>query len=170
MRALGTVLVLALVVVACGEGADGAVETTSPPEPTTTTEAETVSEEPEEEQPEEAPSASGPVVLDVAVWDDTNTNPPDGRMEIWVRGHGSWFPDQTFGGDSNLLGEFPIGEPGEFYIYPDGRDGVEIRVPFRMTAEMISGSDRDRTQVSIEDSTVTVFGTAIEGLELVFDR
>ena len=107
-------------------------------------------------------------LLDVIVWDDTVSNPPD--VEVWVEGHGNWFPELTFGGDGRPLGEFPVGVAAEFLVYPDGRGGTEIRVPFLMTEEVISGSDRDKVSVAIEDDKVVVFGTPIVGLEIEFDR
>ena len=88
--------------------------------------------------------------LRIGVYDDTEKRPlqsgilangkQDNRIEFWVRGLGSWYPDLHSGGDVNTLGSFPVGEQQELFIYPDGRDGKEIRVLFRMTKEMNSGS------------------------------
>lgn len=108
-------------------------------------------------------------VLEIAVWDDTVNN-STGATEVWVDGYGSWFPDLTYGADSRELGEFQVGVEADFLVYPDGRGGTEIRVPFLMTEEIISGSDRDMISVSIEDEKVGVFGTPIAGLEIEFTR
>ncbi len=67
-------------------------------------------------------------------------------------------------------GSFPIDELQEFFIYPDGREGTEIKVHFMMKADMISGSDRDTIHIVISDTEVTVTGTAIEGIEKIFQR
>lgn len=136
-----------------------ATSTTTQRPTTTATQATTTTPEPEN---------STLKLLDVIVWDDTKSNPPD--VEVWVEGHGSWFPDLTFGGDGRLVGEFPVGVAAEFLVYPDGRAGTEIRVPFMMTEEIISGSDRDKVSVAIEDDKVVVFGTPIVGLEIEFTR
>ncbi len=176
MRAATVLLALVLLFAACGGGdSDGAelerlraenaqlgAELAASP-PATATPTTTVTA---------ALPASALVLLDVFVSDDTTSNPPGTRMEIWVRGYGSWFPNLRFGGERTQLGKFPVGETHErdFYIYPDGRDGTEIRVPFTMKAEMISGSDKARTVVSIEDAVVRVWGEAIDGFELVFGR
>ncbi len=104
----------------------------------------------------------------MTVTDDTEQRPPE--VEIWVRGQGSWYPDLTFGGDVRELGEYPVGEAGEFFVYPDGRDGAEVRVEFVMTPEMISGSDRAMTRVEVYDDEVLVWGEAIPGFEQRFDR
>lgn len=100
-------------------------------------------------------------ILEVVVWDDTSKNPPGDRMEVWVKGHGSWFPNVENGSDKKALGSFPVGEPNEFYLYPDGRDGAEIKIPFTMTREMISGSVMPQTIINIYDSKVEVVGQAI---------
>ena len=111
--------------------------------------------------------------LRVSVMDETSG--PLGKLdkvEIWVRNHGSWRSDLRHGGDVRTLGEFEVGKTYEadFYIYPDGRDGAEIRVPFRMTADMISGSDRDTVLVDILDHSVRVTGTAVIGVSQEFPR
>ena len=120
--------------------------------------------------PRSSDAASNSIVLDIAVFDDTVRRPPGDRFEIWARGHGSWFPDVRFGGDVAVLGTFPVGQDATFAVYPDGSDGREILIPFRMTADMISGSDRDRIQMEITDRDVVVRGTAIPERELRFAR
>lgn len=120
-------------------------------------------------------SAGDAVALEVVVWDDTESRLPasgqgDDHVEVWVVGHGSWFPDLGQGPDSENLGNFAIGEENEFFIYPDGRNGTEIRVPFKMHEEMTSGSVRDQASVVISDDAVTVTFTALEGTEKVYDR
>lgn len=174
------VSIVPLAAVGCGdsesldEAADDrsevAVEDSPSPTPVDTpTQSQTPIEEPEPEsetkleaepEPENDP-AEETKLLEVAVTDYTEQNPPGDRLEIWVRGHGSWFPDVEFGGDGpQAMGEFPVGElqTDDFYIYPDGRGGAEILVEFEMTEDMISGSDRDRTHVEIYDSYVEVWG------------
>lgn len=115
---------------------------------------------------------AGEVILEIAVWDDTASNPPASDAEVWVRGEGSWYPDLSFGADNRQLGEYRVGEPGEFFIYPDGRSGVEIQVEFVMTADMvpISGSTQAQTVVEIHDSEVVVTGMAIPQLEETYSR
>lgn len=174
------VSIVLLAAVGCGdsesldEAADDpsevAVKDSPSPTPVDTpTQSQTPIEEPEPEsetkleaepEPENDP-AEETKLLEVAVTDYTEQNPPGDRLEIWVRGHGSWFPDVEFGGDGpQAMGEFPVGElqTDDFYIYPDGRGGAEILVEFEMTEDMISGSDRDRTHVEIYDSYVEVWG------------
>ena len=117
------------------------------------------------------PGDAQEIDLRVSVFDDSVDRPLE-NFEVWVRGYGSWYPDLTFGGDVNTLGAFPVGELQEqnFFIYPDGRDGTEIRVEFEMTADMISGSVRDTVIVDVSDTTVTVTGTAIPGITQEFER
>ena len=108
--------------------------------------------------------------LAVAVFDDTTDRPLTPDVELWVRGRGSWFPDLVGGGDRAELGAFPVGTPETLFVYPDGRDGAEIAVPFRMTAAMVSGSVRDQVTVTIADTTVTVAGPPLGARPLVRAR
>lgn len=112
-------------------------------------------------------------LLEIAVSDSTDRNLPADDMEIWVRGFGSWYPDLQFGGDGpQATAEFPAGElrTSDFYVYPDGREGSEILVEFRMMDDMISGSDQARTWVEIYDTYVEVSGQAIPGGVRTYDR
>lgn len=180
-RAVVIVSVVLLAAVGCGDGDElgdaaeertEAVDTSPTPTPAhsptpTPSPSTTATEEPEPEpeteaepEPEKEP-AEETKLLEVAVMDYTEQNPPGDRLEIWVRGHGSWYPDVEFGGDGpQAMGEFPVADlqTDDFYIYPDGQDGTEILVEFQMTEDMISGSDRDRTHVEIYDGRVEVWG------------
>lgn len=171
-------LVLAATLAACGGSPAAVTDPTESPAPTSaptaepTSTAETTPRATRTARPATPRPATGEVTLDIAVWDDTAANPPPADAEIWVRGEGSWFPDLSFGGDSRALGEYSVGEPGEFYIYPDGRGGSELRVEFVMTPDMvpISGSAQAQTTVEIHDSEVVVIGMAIPDIEATFTR
>lgn len=92
--------------------------------------------------------------------DNTETNKLHSRAEVWFKGGGSWF--MTNSGDTKLM-PLPVGGRGDLHIYPDGRDGAEIRVPLMLTSEMNArGSERDLVMISISDSTVTVSGSAVQ--------
>ena len=139
---------------------------TATPEPTPTPTAS-----PTPDSGNGQPGDAQEIDLRVSVFDDSVDRPLE-NFEVWVRGYGLWYPDLSFGGDVNTLGAFPVGELQEqnFFIYPDGRDGTEIRVEFEMTADMISGSVRDTVIVDVSDTTVTVTGTAIPGITQEFER
>ena len=77
---------------------------------------------------------------------------------------------KVFGGDMRQFGKYPVGEPNEFIIYPDGREGTEVRVEFVMQPDMISGSDRARTAIEISDTAIVVIGQAIPGVRNSFPR
>lgn len=110
-----------------------------------------------------AQTAPEEVLLEVMVSDFTEVDPPDDRMEVWVRGHGSWYPDMEYGVTKKGLGYFDVGEPheGDFYFYPDGRDGTEIMIPFEMSDDMISGSTMSQTQITLYDDRIEISGQAI---------
>lgn len=114
-------------------------------------------------------SAQGGVALEVVVWDSTSQNPP-GDDAVLMVGVDVWSPELEFGGDAHLFSDFPIGTPGTFNVYPDGPGGVEIKVSFVMTSEMISGSDMSMTTVEIYDSEIVVWGQAIPDFEQSYRR
>lgn len=120
-------------------------------------------------EPTPAPQPAQTVPLRVALWDDTDTRSAPG-FELWVRGHGSWYPDLSSGGDAKVLGEFPVDALQDLFLYPDGRNGRELVVQFRMTADMIGGSDRDTLMVRVDDGSVEVVGTAIPETSVMFER
>jgi hypothetical protein len=136
----------------------------------------TAEAEPEEVIEEETESVAEAEIVEVslrvAVYNDTEINKPD--LEIWIKGTGSWYPDEEamgFGGDVFIPTEpFSTEEVNEIYIYPDGREGNEIMVEIIATDEMTPESDRDTIHIEIHDETVKVWGTSIEGLEKEFKR
>ena len=150
--------------------------------PTATVEAEASDTPAAQAQPTATvrSQAAQEIDLRVTVHDDTvdrslqfgqlGVGEADNRIELWVRGFGSWYPDVGFGSDVNTLGSFPVGEEDELFIYPDGRDGSEIRLVFRMTGDMISGSDRDTRIVEVSDTIVTVTWTALPDITQEFER
>ncbi len=61
------------------------------------------------------------------------------------------------------------------YIYPNGRSGKELKVGFKMTAEMCrQGCARDLISVEVSDAEVAIGGTPIkaanEESEIKFKR
>jgi len=108
----------------------------------------------------------------VAVWDDTKSRPVHSRAEIWFRGVGSWWlkPEMKYGGTSKDLGVRPKGIEHTLIIYPESRNGKEIKVPYMMTDKMNpKGSPRDMIQVSISDTTITVNGLPIKAATGTFE-
>jgi hypothetical protein len=51
-----------------------------------------------------------------------------------------------------------------------GAKGKEFAVEVFVDVDIIPGSVRDMIQVTVDDATVNVFGTAIPGLEVEFQR
>ena len=113
-------------------------------------------------------TSSDMMILEITVFDWTESVPP-GDVSIGV-GFESWQPDLEFGGDVREFGEYQVGVPSQFEVYPDGIGGMQIVVEFVMTDEMISGSPMSLTNVEIYDNEILVSGQAIPGFEAVFDR
>lgn len=114
-------------------------------------------------QPSEA-LAPGTFRLSFTNWDDATY----ADLEIWIRGYGSWFPNPE-GDLLENVGPFEIGQtlPGELFVYPFGRSGIEVPVTLSLSLNHISNSPRDIVQVYIEDGVLFVSGSPIaEDLEV----
>jgi len=103
------------------------------------------------------------------VWDETISIPAD-KIEIWIKGVGSWYPDISQGADQKIIKSFPVNQPESLFIYPDGRGGNEIKVIFIPTSDMISESDRDAIIIQVFDDQIIIISNAIEGREAIFRR
>jgi len=93
------------------------------------------------------------------------------EFEIWIRGQGSWVPDLTYGGDDlSNVGPFPLGETQEsgLFVYPYGRNGTELSIPFTLPLGYISNSDRGMLLVYVEDGFLYLVGEMIQDTELKF--
>ena len=115
---------------------------------------------------QQKPKGSGkPYMVRVAVNDDTERKPVHAKAEIWFRGHGSWWlkPELKYGGTFKNLGARPSGAVQTLIIYPESRDGKELKVPYMMTDAMNpKGSPRDMISVDISDTEITVHGLPIK--------
>ncbi len=117
-------------------------------------------------KPKEMSSDSGkPYMVRVAVYDDTQRKPVHPKAEIWFRGYGSWWlkPELKYGGAVKNLGTCPSGIKQTLIIYPESRDGKELKVPYMMTDKMNpKGNTRDMISVDISDTEITVHGLPIK--------
>ena len=96
---------------------------------------------------------------------DSNAFPD---FEVWIRGSGSWYPDLEAGESLETVGPFEVGAEieGSFYVYPFGRDGVELPVTIKLEENHISDSPRDLVMISIEEGQLLVSGTPVERVTL----
>jgi len=100
----------------------------------------------------------------VGVWDKTEIKPIHKKAEIWIRGSGSWFLKQALaeGKPAKTFGTFPIGYEQEFIFYPDGRKGVELTIPFKITTDMNpNGSYRSTLRIEFYDDIILISGPPI---------
>lgn len=103
----------------------------------------------------------------VAVFDDTEDEPLPQRAEIWIRGLGSWWIAKD---TVKIVPGRDFGTVDTMFIYPDGRDGSELSVKFKITSEMCpQGCVRDMISVAVEDSYVVVSGTPIRAATEEFE-
>ncbi len=101
----------------------------------------------------------------IRVCDDTHQNPLPEDAEIWFPDRGSWWIKRSTRGGSAVknFGRREVWRKYAFHIYPDGRGGREIEVPFMMTKNMKPrGSDRDVIRIVISDDEVVASGSPIE--------
>lgn len=109
--------------------------------------------------------SSGDAMVRVQVYDNTERKPLADKAEIWFRGHGSWWlkPDTRYGAAVKNLGRRELGKKDTIALYPDGRGGQEIMIPFTMTSEMNpNGSARDSIIITISDNEVEVVGLPVK--------
>lgn len=122
---------------------------------------------------QQRPKGSGkPYMVRVAVNDDTQRKPVHPKAEIWFRGHGSWWlkRELKYGGTVKNLGSRPSGAQQTLIIYPESRDGKELKVPYMMTDKMNpKGSPRDMISVDISDTEITVHGLPIKAASGKFE-
>lgn len=106
-------------------------------------------------------AASEFVSLRVMVFNDTEKNPIPPKSEIWFRGHGSWWlhKEVASGAAAKDLGKRRVGELDHLFLYPDGRDSKEIKIPVIMTKDMNpEGSVRDSLTIAISDDSIEIGG------------
>ena len=146
----------------------GCVEVSSEPAPESAQETKSQAEEnetpavtPSEEADSEDAVVAKEGTFKMAVFNYDTQSYPD--LEIWVRGTGSWYPNADSGDGRDEFGPFPVGESieGDFFVYPFGRDGIEVPVTLELSQDHISESDRDMVWVWIEDEVLIVTGTPL---------
>ncbi len=117
-------------------------------------------------EPKDVSKGSGqPIMVRVSVNDDTQKKSVHAKAEIWFRGHGSWWlkPELKYGSTVKNLGTRPSGSQQTLIIYPESRNGTELKVPYMMTDEMNpKGSPRDMISVDISDTEIKVHGLPIK--------
>ena len=92
------------------------------------------------------------VALNVVVWDSTELTTAPLGTEVWIRGHGSWFPDLEQGIDSKTFGPFKVGNTTTIYFYPQGREEPEIKIASPITADFCpQGCPRWSVYLDIQD-------------------
>lgn len=101
-------------------------------------------------------------------WNDTEAKPADG-FEI-VCGTASVKPDTGTKSGTGTVGPLTVGAKLLLVVYPDGRSGKRIAVPFTLTKIMEPDSDVDAIHVEVSDTSVRVLGNAVEGFDRTFPR
>lgn len=121
---------------------------------------------PAEEQQDAEPT-DRTLVVRVEVWDDTETNPVPDDMEVWARGHGSFFPDVEFSGD--VVEEMTITDR-QLIVYPEGREVPEHVIELEPPDDFTEASAMHMISIEISDDAVEVSGTSVPGRTERFDR
>lgn len=106
--------------------------------------------------------------LKILWWNDTVSKKPE-RCEV-VYGSAAYRPDVSQDAASGFIKAVPVGKAVNLVIYPDGRAGKKIIVPFKLDSYMKAGTNQDAIHVAISDDTVKVLGNPVEGFEAKFDR
>lgn len=83
------------------------------------------------------------------------------RPVIDVPGYDQWEASLRYGGTSKAFGDFSVGETHSFTVYPQGRGGPAIEVPFTMKKTMMSGTAQAKTWVTVYSDSIVAEGPAI---------
>jgi hypothetical protein len=78
---------------------------------------------------------------------------------------GAWWLAEELkqGVTAQVIGRFPANQAGEFFFYPDSRDGKEFRILFQMTPNMAcNGEVRDNVRIELYDDRIKVWGPPVE--------
>ena len=114
--------------------------------------------------PEPAPAQPATVAMRVSVFNQGEST--NARTEVWLRGHGSWYPDLSFGGDVRNFPGQAVGSEVELFFYPLGRadqqtaDMPEIVVNVPVTASL--ATDRNMVRLELWDDRFEVWGGSVE--------
>lgn len=103
----------------------------------------------------------------VKIWDETKDKPLSDDAEVWMRGHGSWWikKEIEFGAASKDLKASLVAGRGELSLYPAGRNGQEVPIPFIMDGSANpKGSDRWSITITIWDDKIEIVGLPIEAV------
>lgn len=127
-------------------------------------------------------SAGEQRMVRIGIYDDTEARRIPEEAELWLKGTGSvWLQqscDRLRNGSLSCepldLGMRPIGEVLELYVYANGRkldasgrETDELKVPFKLTADMcVPGCARDMITVAISDTTIDVNGAPLQAAGL----
>lgn len=107
-------------------------------------------------------------VVEILWWNDTKNKAPEGCEVLF--GTSSFKPSPGKDSAVGSVSGVPVGTPSQLTIYPDGRGGKKLVVPFTFDSSMKPDSERDAIHVEISDTRVRVLGNPINGFDQSFDR
>lgn len=106
--------------------------------------------------------------LKILWWNDTVSKKATGCEVAY--GSAAFRPDVSQDAATGLLKAVPVGKTVNLVVYPDGRSGKKIIVPFKVDSYMKASTDQDAIHVAVSDDTIKVLGNPVEGFEVEFDR
>lgn len=96
----------------------------------------------------------------VMIFDETESAKLPSSSEVWIRGTGSWWigKESKFGATVKDV-PVPLNRKVDMAVFPDGRGGVELKIPFKLTSDMCTNACvRDAIRITFSDSNIEVFG------------
>lgn len=128
-----------------------------------------VSEKPAADQADEA--THRPVLLNLGVEDHTQQESFPSQFLVVTPGDSQWRPEPLPGGFvTKAFKKYPVGEPQKLYLYPEGKEGPRLSVPFTMKPDMNSVLATSRTNFAVYDDSIVVSGPAVPDEKIVYDR
>ncbi len=113
------------------------------------------------------PSTKPGMNVRIIFWNDTSSKPLKGTEIVAV---GMSYKPSTGKTDTGSIGTVPYGEVVKLVVYPDGRSGKSVTVPFTVLKGMIADSEQDAIHVAISDGSVRVLGNAVDNFDQTLPR
>jgi hypothetical protein len=111
------------------------------------------------------------VLLNVGFVDQTGDRPPSKQFLIETPNSTHWQPDALEGSHTTRAFEkYPVRESQKLLLYPKGKGGVCLAVPFTMKPDMSSVLASSRTNIAVHDDSIVVTGPAVPEEKIVLDR
>ena len=107
------------------------------------------------------------MMVRILFWNETSA--ALANCEIVV-GASSYKPNTAGEAARGTIGPLALNKTLSLLVYPNGRSGKRLVVPFTLTPDMLPDSEQDAIHVAVSDSSVRVLGNAVSNFDQSFAR